>query len=455
MTGSTVETITVYSENAKFYLRSIPYDNESPSLRGVTHVYQKGIETPLYSFERGFDSVEDDSNNLALSNDGQVIFYVIPWGANEEQEGLRSVTVYRQGKVIKSFTESEITGCDLSKERCDLVYSNYKRVVDEKKSNFGSPNYKRVFKPGVDEKEKFLSDFPIFSFADKFFIVDSKKQLHTFDLITGNLIGTTPFNSAFDEIRKKVKFNKVETTSHDVPIYPNFPKLKNGVGTTGALEKLLGMKTASIVGTKDDQYRIYQFNIDAIISRDGKLSVEKIEIDDDLPKEKILNFFASNRFSIDTVPLIFPKWHFSDYFYFRNSSDILARKEKAEKTIKDREELKKRLVADTVDGKYIPKDLGEAFLELDKLLPEIDKKEMSALTQRKDMIKYHMGLGLWIRNNWGLWGGSRLQKYFTDKGIDHPDDMSSVIIFYYWEWLQGRKELWREWETNPSQKIFE
>ena len=66
------------------------------------------------------------------------------------------------------------------------------------------------------------------------------------------------------------------------------------------------------------------------------------------------------------------------------------------------------------------------------------------------MIKYHLGLGMWMRNNWGLWGGSRLQKYFTDKGVTHPEGMSSVILFYYWDWLQGRKDTWKDWEKNPK-----
>ena len=87
-------------------------------------------------------------------------------------------------------------------------------------------------------------------------------------------------------------------------------------------------------------------------------------------------------------------------------------------------------------------------------MSEIDRKEMSALPKRDEMIRYHHGLGTWIRNNWGLWGGSRLQKYFTDKGMAHPDDMSSVILFYYWDWLKGDKEKWKEWERDPKQKLF-
>ena len=90
------------------------------------------------------------------------------------------------------------------------------------------------------------------------------------------------------------------------------------------------------------------------------------------------------------------------------------------------------------------------FWGLDKLLPEIDKAEMQALSKRDDMIQYHLGLGMWIRNNWGLWGGSRLQKYFRDKGITHPDNMSAIILNFYYDWIHGQKESWRDWEKNPK-----
>ncbi len=89
----------------------------------------------MYVFERGFDSVDNESNNLILSNDGEVIFYAIPWGANEKKEGLKSITIYKKGEIFRSFTEMGVTGCDSKKERCSLIYSNYDEVVDKGKSN--------------------------------------------------------------------------------------------------------------------------------------------------------------------------------------------------------------------------------------------------------------------------------------------------------------------------------
>lgn len=82
-------------------------------------------------------------------------------------------------------------------------------------------------------------------------------------------------------------------------------------------------------------------------------------------------------------------------------------------------------------GIYIPKNLNDCFKELEKMLSPELVKEMQTGTEA-DMVKYHHSLGMWIRNNWGLWGNSRLKKYFNDLGLRHPDDMSGTILISFW-----------------------
>ena len=43
-----------------------------------------------------------------------------------------------------------------------------------------------------------------------------------------------------------------------------------------------------------------------------------------------------------------------------------------------------------------------------------------------------------MRNNWGLWKGSRLSKWFNSQGIKHTDDMSGVILVSYYRHLNGK-----------------
>ncbi len=50
--GSVVAVVTVYSQNEKFYLKSIPYDNKFPTLIGKTFVYEK-VRRLLCMFLRG------------------------------------------------------------------------------------------------------------------------------------------------------------------------------------------------------------------------------------------------------------------------------------------------------------------------------------------------------------------------------------------------------------------
>jgi len=75
----------------------------------------------------------------------------------------------------------------------------------------------------------------------------------------------------------------------------------------------------------------------------------------------------------------------------------------------------------------IPETFDEALTECEKLLGENLKAFI--ILPEKDMCLYHHNLGRYIRNSWGFWrGDGKLKKWFHDKGILHPDDMSSIII---------------------------
>lgn len=88
-------------------------------------------------------------------------------------------------------------------------------------------------------------------------------------------------------------------------------------------------------------------------------------------------------------------------------------------------------------GVYIPTDLDDCFKELKKMLPADLVEKMKSGTE-KNMIKYHFGLGRWMRNNWGLWSQSRLREYFKKLGLAHPDDMSSVVLNSFWRHLNKK-----------------
>ncbi|MEM6736903.1 MAG: DUF6794 domain-containing protein [Bacteroidota bacterium] len=108
-----------------------------------------------------------------------------------------------------------------------------------------------------------------------------------------------------------------------------------------------------------------------------------------------------------------------------------------------------------IDGVYVPQNLDEALAVLDTSFSEFEKDKIRTMNEDDFLGDYHMGTGLWIRNNWGLWSGSRLKRYFDRKGIKHPDDMSGLILTSWFRSISGTdidlksqiddyKSYWRE-----------
>ncbi|RYG38505.1 hypothetical protein EON81_03420 [bacterium] len=86
-------------------------------------------------------------------------------------------------------------------------------------------------------------------------------------------------------------------------------------------------------------------------------------------------------------------------------------------------------------GYYIPIDLEDAYRELDKMLSKEYREEIQA---GKDDPETTYVLGRWIRNNWGLWRGDRLAKWFQGRRVVHPEDMSGILLATYRNRLNGK-----------------
>jgi len=99
---------------------------------------------------------------------------------------------------------------------------------------------------------------------------------------------------------------------------------------------------------------------------------------------------------------------------------------------------KVRYTTDTIKGVYIPKDLEDCFKQIDSFLNDSTKKKIKAMAEKEFSSSVHMGFGLGIRNDWQLWSGSRLSKYFNNIGIQHPDDMSGIIFNSYHRYLTNK-----------------
>ena len=60
-------------------------------------------------------------------------------------------------------------------------------------------------------------------------------------------------------------------------------------------------------------------------------------------------------------------------------------------------------------------------------------------TAREDLIKFHHGWGMGIRNDFGLWRGN--DELFKATGAEDPDGASMAIILAVWEELRMTNEL--------------
>lgn len=94
-----------------------------------------------------------------------------------------------------------------------------------------------------------------------------------------------------------------------------------------------------------------------------------------------------------------------------------------------------RNLVDRINGIYIPKDMDEAIDSLDVLFSAEEKLYIDDSLSLEDFcaVQHFDGWGIWMRNEWGLWSGSRLQQYFISKRIVHPDDMSGAILEGYYK----------------------
>ncbi len=90
-----------------------------------------------------------------------------------------------------------------------------------------------------------------------------------------------------------------------------------------------------------------------------------------------------------------------------------------------------------LDENYIPKNLEEALKQIDFYVSDSLKLEIKKKSEKDFIAETHFGLGIGMRNNWRLWKGSDLSKYFNNIEIFHPDDMSAIILTSYYRKLNG------------------
>lgn len=87
--------------------------------------------------------------------------------------------------------------------------------------------------------------------------------------------------------------------------------------------------------------------------------------------------------------------------------------------------------AEHVQSHFIPKNLKQCFVEIDKHWNNELKKDITNTTEDKFMADADTVFHSWANQRWVLWGNSRLALYFKNQGVYHPKQMSSIILRTY------------------------
>jgi hypothetical protein len=113
----------------------------------------------------------------------------------------------------------------------------------------------------------------------------------------------------------------------------------------------------------------------------------------------------------------------------------------AQETSYEREyesEYQTRITKTHINGRYIPKDIEDAMIELDRLIDEPSKQKLKSVPEEVAVRRIHFTFGRWMILNWGFYEGSRLSHYLKSKGVTYPDDMASALIAWYHRKLNGK-----------------
>lgn len=88
----------------------------------------------------------------------------------------------------------------------------------------------------------------------------------------------------------------------------------------------------------------------------------------------------------------------------------------------------RRIQQDYLYGVYIPEDISDAIVQLNKLAGRESLQKFRMAEEEEAVRKLHFSLGRWIIHNWGFYSGSRLSHALKGMGLHHPDDMARLLI---------------------------
>ncbi|WP_338731448.1 DUF6794 domain-containing protein [Mangrovimonas cancribranchiae] len=446
-----------FSSNGRYKLISYSYDDDFPNTIGESFIIKYDIykrPDTIYKIDRSFDLYADYPFHTIVSNDGKKIMHLINNRYYKGKEN-NNVVIYKNGTLDKSYTSEEFIKCNKSVENCELFYQNKYEVINYKKSSY----LVKSFKENASEEDKFLYDKYIFNKNDSIYVTDSRKKTTIYDLNNEKFLkNNLNFDSIFPNIKNYITTNsKINYYEYPFKYIIDLETKLTNEKLSKKISDISGLKFIPLKDSTFNKFKLYRIDIRGFLDKTGKFELDSINADTIFDKQKIKTFLKETQFKTDFIPKEVDKIYLKNFFGgYRNYDNKIAEQVTINEKEKRIEEYKRRLTLEIIDGIYIPKNLYECMTELDSILNFESKRK---LMESENLWEYnsHMGgLGMWIRNNWGINGGSRLKKYFNDRKVGISgfgnDNISGIIIEFYNKWLNGNKESIKKWEKNNPKK---
>ena len=416
--SSSRNIVTVHSSNGLYSATTLPARSLDITSLGKTDVFSAKDSTLLYTIP-----VNLACGELFISNDGRTILHLLnyDYSPQEEPRHTHSFSLYVDGAVKVQQNLKELIGCNNDSVNCRLYFT-----------------LKDFFIPNATSRDTLISDRPVFAINDTVFVYTASRTLLRIHLSTGK-IETLPFSyHSESQLRQIPPRQRIETSF----------KCPSNYVSDG--EELLASKL-HMVPQGDviyGAYKYYHLSMLLRIDRDGHATIVKMNNRDSLPEAKIRKAIKNTRFDVSDFPEGIDFWYQELFGAMHKRNKLIAKHEGKIEWQNRRARYERRIVADTIDGVYIPRNIEDCFSQLDSILAFKNRRGIIAQPNRESMSKYHFGLGMWLRNNWGLWSGSRLERYFYARGVYHPDNMSGAILEYYYDYLHGVDSNWRAFDTT-------
>jgi hypothetical protein len=275
-----------YSENERYYFKSIPFYNFEDTDFGKTVVYDKATNKMQYKIDNYL------SRGSFINNNGQTLITTRYWVWGHDYTKFKDevvITIFIKGKKVREYKVD-----DLIKDRTQLTMSS---------------SHTMWFKY-------------IFIHNDIFYVYTLDNQVLLINSYSGEIIAKkkpSELSSQFDfeHYEKLPKLRDTVYTNIKYPKKYEFPKLANNKDFRQALLTGLNKKE-----TKDFDNSNYYINLSAVIDKNGKCEIfslrgskSKSEEEDEIWKKKVADWVTKQKYLTNLIPKNCDKWVFEAYFY--------------------------------------------------------------------------------------------------------------------------------------------